>query len=103
MNEKLDVEGQIGVLSAVADDIRQGHLLQTIRMLVAADLLANFMEQAAHLLAAGYQFSAASLCGAVLESSLREFAATNGISVREREDISSLNTQACTRLFNASK
>ena len=46
---------------------------------------------AEHLLNNGYKDPAASLVGAVLEDGLRRICTTNGIAVKAREDISSLN------------
>ncbi len=91
------VRQQVGVLRAVLDDVRNRQLLRTTRVLVAAELFTDFMEQADHLLAAGYHVAAASLCGAVLESDLREYAMNNGVpGLKQQDDISSLN-QKCAQ------
>lgn len=96
-SEDVGVQQQVGVLRAVVDDIRKGHLLRTTRVLIAAELFTDFMDQADHLLAAGYHVAAAGLCGAVLESSLREFAKNKGVpGLKQQEDISSLN-QKCVQ------
>jgi hypothetical protein len=95
MSEKDDVERELGVLRAVLADARDGHLLRTTRMLVAAELLTDFMEQARHLIDNGYHVPGASLVGAVLESGLREIAQRNGVTVQSGDDISTLN-QKCS-------
>ena len=46
---------------------------------------------AGHLLSGGYKDAAASIAGAVLENGLRTIAKGAGVSVKSREDISSLN------------
>ena len=79
-----------GILQAVLEDIDQG-FIETVRQLIAAELFYDFFEQAEHLLESGYKAPAASLAGAVLENGLRSIAHRNGIQVREKEDLSTLN------------
>ena len=79
-----------GILRAVLEDIDQG-FIETVRRLIAAELFSDFFEQAEHLLENGYMAPAASLAGAVLENGLRSMANQSGITVKERDDLSSLN------------
>ncbi len=79
-----------GILRAVLEDIDQG-FIETVRQLIAAELFSDFFEQAEHLLESGYKAPAASLAGAVMENGLRSIAHRNGIQVREKEDLSTLN------------
>jgi len=74
----------------VLEDIDQG-FIETVRQLIAAELFSDFFEQAEHLLESGYKAPAASLAGAVMENGLRSIAHRNGIQVREKEDLSTLN------------
>ena len=78
------------ILKAVREDIEDGYLTD-VRTLVSAEVFADFLEMAEHLLEAGYVHPAASLTGAVLENGLRRIATRNSIKVKAREDLSSLN------------
>ncbi len=84
------VNAGMGILQAVLEDIDQG-FIETVRKLIAAELLSDLFEQAEHLLENGYKAPAASLAGAVLENGLRSIAHRNGIQVREKENLSTLN------------
>ena len=84
------VKAGMGILQAVLEDIDQG-FIETVRQLIAAELFSDFFEQAEHLLDNGYKAPAASLAGAALENGLRSIAHRNGIQVREKEDLSTLN------------
>jgi hypothetical protein len=81
-----------GILRALREDLELGYL-ENVRLLVAADLFSDFIEMAEHLLETGYKDPAASLTGAVLEDGLRKIAAHNGITLKSKEDLSSLNTK----------
>ena len=81
------------ILNSVREDV-SGGFLTDIKMLVSAEIFTDFIEMAKHLLECGYKDPAASLCGAVLEDGLGKIALKNGIKVKSREDISSLN-QKC--------
>jgi hypothetical protein len=96
MGEREDTEDGIGVLQAVREDAEAGHLLATTRALVSAEVFDDLLEQAEHLLDAGYLVAATAVCGAVLESGLREIASSRGLSVKPRDDISTLN-QKCVQ------
>ena len=94
MHEKEDVEQELGVLRAALEDATNGYLLRTARVLLAAELLSDMTDQPVHLIENGYYIPGASLLGAVLESGLREAARKRGVSVRPRDDLSTLN-QKC--------
>ncbi len=79
-----------GILKAVKEDIDKGYL-KKIEVLLSADIFSDFLEMAEYLLEQGYKDPAASLVGAVLEDSLRKICVNQGITVKPREDISSLN------------
>jgi hypothetical protein len=78
------------VLLAAKEDIEQGFLTK-LETLVAAEVFSDFFEIADHLIENGYKDPAASLLGAVLEDGLRKIAKNNGVTVKERESINSLN------------
>ena len=68
----------VGVLKALKADLDAGQLLG-LRDLVSAELLADFLDMADHLLAEGYVHAAATLAGAVLEDSLRRALSDRGL------------------------
>ena len=67
---KTTLIGQIGSLRALRRDYEDGYL-QTVQGLVRAEVFADFLEMAAHLLEQGYKDPAAVLAGGVLEEHLR--------------------------------
>ena len=83
------VVGQ-AVLKAAKTDFEGGHL-KKLEDLVSADIFSDFLEMAQYLLEQGYKDPAASLAGAVLEDGLRRIARSHTITVKSKEDISSLN------------
>ncbi|MBA7665906.1 hypothetical protein ES703_73980 [subsurface metagenome] len=88
------------ILKAVKEDIEGGYLIK-LETLVSADVFSDFLEMAEYLLEQGYKDPAASLIGAVLEDGLRRIAKNNGITIRGRENISSLNQKiADAQIYN---
>jgi hypothetical protein len=80
------------ILYSLRDDLRKGRLV-SLRALVTADMFSDFLEMAEHLLQNEYKDPGASLIGAVFEIGLREIAVANGLKVRTREDLTSLNNR----------
>lgn len=68
----------VGVLKGVQGDVKSG-LLRDLRRLLEAEIFADLLEMADHLLGEGYKDAAAVLLGAVLEDSLRKIATGNGV------------------------
>jgi hypothetical protein len=92
-------QGQ-SILKAAKEDIEGGYL-KKLEDLVAADIFTDFLEMAEYLLEQGYKDPAASLIGAVLEDGLRKIAKNNGITLKSRENISSLNHKiADAQIYN---
>jgi hypothetical protein len=54
-------------------------LLQDLRRLLQADIFADFLEMAEHLLSEGYKDASAVLIGGVLEDTLRKLSAANNL------------------------
>jgi hypothetical protein len=69
-----------GILKAVEDDLESG-MLSNLKSLAQAEVFADFLEMAEHLLSEGYKDAAAVILGAVLEDSLRKIADASGIPV----------------------
>lgn len=89
-NLDASIEGGLGVLRAVKEDMEYGDLAN-IRTLVSAEVFSDFLQMAEHLHEVGYKDPAASLAGAVLEDGLRKIATNKNVKLKAREDISSLN------------
>lgn len=66
-----DAEKCIAVLRAMRSEIEGGWLF-SIKGLITAEVFADFIEMAEHLLDAGYKDPAAVMCGGVLEEHLRQ-------------------------------
>jgi hypothetical protein len=65
-----------GILKALRADYAAGYL-QRVEQLVQADLFADFLEMAEHLLDQGYKDPSAVLAGGVLEEQLRKLCLQN--------------------------
>lgn len=82
----------VGILKGAKDDIEGGHL-KKLEALVSADIFTDFLDMAEHLLQQGYKDPAAMLVGAVLEDGLRRIAVNKKVPLKNKEDISSLDTK----------
>lgn len=80
-----NAEGGLAILQAVRDEIA-GEWLFTIKSLVAAELFADFISMAEHLLDAGYKDPAAVMAGSVLEEHLRQLSLKNSLPVEDDRD-----------------
>jgi len=72
--------GSVGVLRALRRDYAEGYL-NKIQGIIRAELFADFIEMAEHLLNQGYKDPAAVLVGGVLEEHLRALCSIRSISV----------------------
>ncbi|KQV49534.1 hypothetical protein ASC95_16185 [Pelomonas sp. Root1217] len=75
----------IAILGAIRQEIAGGWLF-TVKGLVAAELFADFMSMAEHLLETGYKDPAAVMAGSVLEEHLRQLCGKHGVDVEEERD-----------------
>lgn len=79
-------EAGINILQAAKAEIEGGWLF-TIKGIVSAEIFADFMEMAEHLLEEGYKDAAAVMIGSILEEHLRKLCDKNSIPVTvEKED-----------------
>lgn len=85
-------EKGLGILRAALEDVEHGYM-ETIQQLATAEVFADFIEQAEHLLENSYSVAAASVAGAVLENGLRSLAVRNDVAVQAQDDISGLNNR----------
>lgn len=70
----------VGILKGVQHEIKSG-MLSDFRRLLQAEIFADFLEMAEHLLNEGYKDAAAVVLGAVLEDSLRKLADGRGVAL----------------------
>ena len=68
----------VGILKALRADYVAGYL-RSVESLIQAELFADFLEMADHLLSQNYKDAAAVIIGSVLEEHLRNLCATNAI------------------------
>ncbi len=72
------LKSSIGVLKAARDEVAGGWAVST-RGLVSAEIFADFLEMAEHLLEQGYKDPAAVMIGSVLEEHCRKLAQKHGV------------------------
>jgi hypothetical protein len=77
-NNHAHISEVVGILRGVQQDIRAG-LLTEFKRLAQAEIFADYLEMAAHLLGEGYKDASAVLLGATLEDSLRKIAEARSI------------------------
>ena len=79
-------EAGINILQVAKAEIEGGWLF-TVKGLISAEIFADFMEMAEHLLEEGYKDAAAVMIGSILEEHLRKLCEKNNIPVTvEKED-----------------
>jgi len=90
----------IGILNAAKEDYEHGYM-QDVRVLVAAEMFSNLLDQASELLEAGYHGPAAVLSGAILENNLRKLCNIHEIELPANPKIEFMNAQlAKVNVFN---
>ena len=80
-----------GILTAAMTDFREGFIVDA-KLLVSAEVFADFLVQAEVLLENDYKDASAVIIRAVLEDALRRVCISNGIEVRDRAGIAELAT-----------
>ncbi len=80
---KIYVPVLTAVLTAAMTDFREGFMADT-KLLVSAEVLADFLVQAEVLLDHGYKDAAAVIVRAVLEDGLRRVCLSKGLAVKDR-------------------
>jgi hypothetical protein len=74
----------IGIVQALRDDIKAGYI-QSLSELIHADIFADFLEMAQHLVDNGYKDASAVIAGSTLESHLRKLCNKNNLSIEEMQ------------------
>lgn len=87
-----NVEQAFGVLLAAKEDFESESFF-SLKQLIEADLFDEFLEQAEHLLDAGYFQPAAVVAGSVLEDGLRKLCGANGIALPEHPKLDWMNAE----------
>jgi hypothetical protein len=84
LNDTSDYHGRyaLGVLKAIRDQIHGGWM-ETTKGLVTAEVFADFLEMAEHLLDEKYKDPAAVVVGSVLEEHVRQLCIAIGVSVED--------------------
>lgn len=85
-----NVNVSLGVLRAAKDDYENGHLLE-LRRLVEAEVIEDLLEQAEHLLDAGYWAPGAVVCGCVLEDALRRLCQAKAVPLPSKPKLDQMN------------
>ncbi len=78
-----------GLLTAAMTDYREGFMADT-KLLVSAEVFADFLVQAEIPLENDYKDAAAVVIRAVLEDGLRRVCVSNGLAVRDRDGVHQL-------------
>ena len=73
------IKPMVGMVKALRADYAAGYM-RTVESLIQADLFADFLEMADHLLSQNYKDPAAVIIGSVLEEHLRKLCAKHNIS-----------------------
>jgi len=100
---KKNVSIGIGIISSAIDEVEGGWLFET-KALIQADVFADFLEQATHLLENKYHGPAAVIAGVVLEDGLRKLCDQNGITLPSKPKIDSMNAELAKKgIYNKKK
>lgn len=83
----------LGILNAIKSELAGGWL-RTTHGLVSAEVFADFLEMAEHLLAENYKDPAAVMIGSVLEEHLRQMAAGHSVPIEETKGSSAIHRKA---------
>ena len=75
-----NIQSGIEILNSIEQEI-SGDWLFTLKGLLAAELFADFLEMADHLLTQGYKDASAVIIGSVLEEHLRQLCMLNDIDI----------------------
>lgn len=85
-----NAEQAFGVWLSVKDDFESGGIFE-LRRLVEAEVFDEFLEQAEHLLEAGYFQPAAVVAGSVLEDGLRKLCFANNVAMPAKPKLDWMN------------
>ncbi len=100
VNGTFDSDAEVGlsILKVIREEISSGWLT-SVKTLVTAEVFADFIEMAEHLLDTGYKDAAAVIAGGVLEEGLRQLCRRSG--VESDQDIDGKTTPKKADRLNA--
>jgi hypothetical protein len=84
-HNQTNVRSGISILEAIREEIAGGWLI-SVKSLISAELFADFLDMATHLLDLNYKDPAAVMAGSVLEEHLRQLCSQSSIAVVEDKD-----------------
>jgi hypothetical protein len=84
VSDSCNVRILFGILRALRADYEAGRM-KTIQELIHADMFADFLEMAEHLLEEGYKDPAAVMIGSVLEEHLRKLCVKCNVNIVEND------------------
>ena len=87
----------IGIVSALRSDVADGHLSSLVE-LVHAEVFADFLEMADHLIQGGYKVASAVITGSALEGHLRALCNKHSIDTAETKPNASIVQKKADRL-----
>jgi hypothetical protein len=87
-----DVDSCVAIIEAVQGDL-QGGRLRSFRRMVEAEVFADFIGMAEHILDNGYYGAAAALMGGALERGLRDIAQSRDVRLGASGDLAGLNAR----------
>lgn len=87
----------IGIVSALRADVADGHLFSLVE-LVHAEVFADFLEMADHLIKGGYKVASAVITGSALEGHLRALCNKHSIAIEESRPDASIVQKKADRL-----
>jgi hypothetical protein len=95
------VDSAVAIMEAVYHDLL-AERLRSFRSMVEAEVFADFLDMAAHILANGFYGAAAALMGGVLERGLQDIAQARGVPLGAKGDLPALNARlAQAGVYNA--
>jgi hypothetical protein len=86
------VKQALGALKAARNDYEYGYLFDA-RTLIEAEVFDDFLEQAKHLIEAGYYQPAAVVIGSVLEDGLRRLCTKHEMSLPAKAKLDTMNAE----------
>ena len=79
LNEHIELAAVVGVCQSLLSDIRKGYT-QSLAEVIHADIFADYLEMADHLVKQGYKDAAAVIAGSTLESHIRKLCNKHGVA-----------------------
>lgn len=80
MESSYAIKKRLGAIFLAAKEDFEGGYLVSLKHLIQAEVFDSELEQAKDLLASGYKLASAVICGAVLETTLRDLCDSNSIA-----------------------